>query len=97
MPYDVSARGGFLKRRRTPKQVLDEIAEKGIAFIDLHLTDVPGRLRHVTIPAEMGEIAEETTAIRIIMVSPGNSNLNLRTLTCRRFIQILRASRSCFR
>src|SRR3989442_6964097 len=30
----------------------------GIAFVDLHLTDVPGRLRHVTIPAEM--ISEKT-------------------------------------
>ncbi len=58
MPYDISARGGFVKRRRTPKQVLDEIAEKEIAFIDLQLTDVPGRLRHVTIPSEM--ISEKT-------------------------------------
>src|SRR2546422_1072147 len=30
----------------------------GIAFVDLHLTDVPGRLRHVTSPAEM--ISEKT-------------------------------------
>src|SRR2546426_280077 len=58
LPYDISARGSFLKRRRTPKQVLDEIEEKGIAFVDLHLTDVPGRLRHVTIPAEM--VSEKT-------------------------------------
>jgi len=58
LPYDISARGTFLKRRRTPKQVLDEIEGKGIAFVDLHLTDVPGRLRHVTIPSEM--ISEKT-------------------------------------
>jgi len=58
LPYDISAQGSFLKRRRTPRQVLDVIEEMGIAFVDLHLTDVPGRLRHVTIPAEM--ISEKT-------------------------------------
>src|SRR2546425_9947411 len=58
LPYDISAQGSFLKRRRTPRQVLDVIEEMGIAFVDLHLTDVPGRLRHVTIPAEM--ISERT-------------------------------------
>lgn len=58
LPYDVTARGSFVKRRRTPKQVLKEVAENGVKFVDLQLTDVPGRMRHVTIPSEM--ITEET-------------------------------------
>ena len=62
LPYDISARGSFLKRRRTPKQVLDEIEEKGVAFVDLHLTDVPGRLRHVTIPADVTVSGRELRA-----------------------------------
>jgi len=58
LPYDITAPGSFVKRRRTSKQVLEEITSKKVMFIDLQLTDVPGRMRHVTIPAEM--VSEES-------------------------------------
>ncbi|MGA2664034.1 MAG: type I glutamate--ammonia ligase [Nitrososphaerales archaeon] len=54
MPFDKSAKG-FVPRVRTPKQVVDTVASKGIRFIDLQFTDVPGRTQHVTIPNNMLE------------------------------------------
>ena len=55
MPFDKTPKG-LIPRRRTPKQVLDAIASKGILFIDLHFADVPGRIQHVTIPSGMLEL-----------------------------------------
>ena len=52
MPFDKSAKG-YVPRKRTPKQVVDAVASKGIRFIDLQFTDVPGRSQHVTIPYNM--------------------------------------------
>ncbi len=54
MPFDKTAKG-VTPRTRTPKQVLDAIASKGILFIDLQFADVPGRMQHVTIPSAMLE------------------------------------------
>ena len=53
MPYIRNADGSFATRRLTVKDVLAQIAQKNIRFIDLQFADVPGRLQHVTIPAEM--------------------------------------------
>src|SRR5580658_5801406 len=55
MPFDKSAKGP-IPRKRTPKQIVDEVASKGIRFIDLQFTDVPGRSQHVTIPYNMLEV-----------------------------------------
>ena len=52
MPFDKSAKG-YVPRKRTPKQIVDVVASKGIRFIDLQFTDVPGRSQHVTIPYNM--------------------------------------------
>jgi len=57
LPYDITPRGTFVKRRRTSRQVLDEVKAKDVKFIDLQLTDVPGRMKHATIPSEM--VSEE--------------------------------------
>lgn len=54
MPFDKSPKG-LIPRKRTPKQIVDEVASKGIRFIDLQFTDVPGRSQHVTIPYNMLE------------------------------------------
>ena len=53
MPFDVTPTGSFVRRKRSPKKVLQRIREDGVKFVDLQLTDVPGRMRHVTLPAEM--------------------------------------------
>jgi glutamine synthetase len=55
MPFDKSAKGP-IPRKRSPKQIVDEVASKGIRFIDLQFTDVPGRSQHVTIPNNMLEV-----------------------------------------
>ena len=46
---------GLVPRKRTPKQVLSEIKEKDIKFIDLQFMDVPGRTQHVSITSTMLE------------------------------------------
>ncbi len=45
--------GKFVKRTFTPSQALDLLDKDAVKFVDLQFTDVPGRLRHVTMPTEM--------------------------------------------
>ena len=54
MPFDKTPKG-LIPRKRTAKQILDEVESKEIRFIDLQFTDVPGRSQHVTIPRNMLE------------------------------------------
>jgi glutamine synthetase len=51
--YTISRDGSFAKRTFTPREALDSITSQKIKFVELQFTDVPGRLRHVTIPTEM--------------------------------------------
>ena len=53
MTFDIAPDGKFVKRTFTPKEALDRIQKGGVKFVDLQFTDVPGRLRHVTLPTEM--------------------------------------------
>ena len=53
MTYKITVDGTFVKRSYTPGQVIEMIESQGVKFVDLQFTDVPGRLRHVSIPAEM--------------------------------------------
>jgi glutamine synthetase len=46
---------GLVPRKRTPKQVLSEIKDKDVKFIDLQFMDVPGRTQHVSITSTMLE------------------------------------------
>ena len=55
MPFDKTPKG-YVPRVRTPKQIVDTVASKGIRFIDLQFTDVPGRSQHVTIPNNMLDV-----------------------------------------
>jgi glutamine synthetase len=51
MPY--YREGGKLKPRKYSKSdVLSKIQEEKVRFVDLQFTDIPGRLQHVTVPAE---------------------------------------------
>jgi glutamine synthetase len=43
--------GKFIPFRMTVQEVLQQIKEKHIEYIDLQMTDVPGKLNHVTIPS----------------------------------------------
>ena len=51
--YQITDRGAFVSRRVTAAEVLARISEEAVKFVDLQFTDVPGRLRHVTLPSEM--------------------------------------------
>jgi glutamine synthetase len=51
--YKITPEGKFVKRSFTPSEVLEMLKKHGVRFVDLQFTDVPGRLKHVSIPAEM--------------------------------------------
>ncbi|MDA4120771.1 MAG: type I glutamate--ammonia ligase [Thaumarchaeota archaeon] len=53
MTFKISTDGKFVKRSFTPPEVLELVESQGVKFVDLQFTDVPGRLHHVSIPAEM--------------------------------------------
>jgi len=53
--FKVTEQGEFVPWNFTPEEVFSSIAENHVKFIDLQFTDVPGRLRHVTLPTEMME------------------------------------------
>jgi glutamine synthetase len=56
LTFKITADGKFVKRSFTPKEALDMIHKGGVKFVDLQFTDVPGRLRHVSVPSEMMNI-----------------------------------------
>ncbi|MDA4127030.1 MAG: type I glutamate--ammonia ligase [Thaumarchaeota archaeon] len=53
LTYKITQDGKFVKRSFSAAEVLDRVEKDGIKFVDLQFTDVPGRLRHVSIPSEM--------------------------------------------
>lgn len=53
MTYRLTEKGEIVKRTLTVDEVLNRVHKEGIKFVDLQFTDVPGRLRHVSIPSEM--------------------------------------------
>ena len=55
MTYKITDEGKFVRRTFEPKEVLGLVAKDAVKFVDLQFTDVPGRLRHVSIPSEMME------------------------------------------
>lgn len=53
MTYKITEDGKFASRTFAPGEVLDMVEKERVKFVDLQFTDVPGRLRHVSIPQEM--------------------------------------------
>jgi glutamine synthetase len=53
MPFSISREGTIVRRSLSAEQALESIRKDGVRFVDLQFTDVPGRLRHVTVPSEM--------------------------------------------
>jgi len=53
LTYKITQDGKFVKRSFSPADVIDLVEKDGAKFVDLQFTDVPGRLRHVSIPSEM--------------------------------------------
>ncbi len=53
MTYQLTEKGELVKRTYTVDEVMGRLSREGIKFVDLQFTDVPGRLRHVSIPSEM--------------------------------------------
>jgi glutamine synthetase len=55
LTFKVTGDGKFVQRRFTPDEALDLLEVDKVKFVDLQFTDVPGRLKHVTMPTEMME------------------------------------------
>jgi glutamine synthetase len=55
LTFKVTGDGKFVKRSFTPDEALDLLEVDKVKFVDLQFTDVPGRLKHVTMPTEMLE------------------------------------------
>jgi glutamine synthetase len=53
LTFKINEKGEFVPRTFTPDEVLDLLSMDKVKFVDLQFTDVPGRLRHVTLPTEM--------------------------------------------
>jgi glutamine synthetase len=53
LTFKITDDGKFVKRSFNQTEVLDMVERQGVKFVDLQFTDVPGRLRHVSIPSEM--------------------------------------------
>jgi glutamine synthetase len=53
LTFKITEDGKFVKRSFTPAEALEMVERQGVKFVDLQFTDVPGRLKHVSIPAEM--------------------------------------------
>lgn len=53
MTFKVTATGDIAKRTFAREEVLGLVRKEEVKFVDLQFTDVPGRLRHVTLPSEM--------------------------------------------
>ncbi|MDG6909277.1 MAG: type I glutamate--ammonia ligase [Nitrososphaerota archaeon] len=53
MTYQLTEKGELVRKALTASEVLDRLYKEKVKFVDLQFTDVPGRLRHVSIPAEM--------------------------------------------
>ncbi|MDG6958004.1 MAG: type I glutamate--ammonia ligase [Nitrososphaerota archaeon] len=53
LTFHVAANGEFAKRTYAREEVLGLLGKEEVKFVDLQFTDVPGRLRHVTLPTEM--------------------------------------------
>jgi glutamine synthetase len=51
--YRITEEGEFVRRTLTPAEVMGTVRKEGVKSVDLQFTDVPGRLRHVTMPSEM--------------------------------------------
>nr|WP_309493326.1 type I glutamate--ammonia ligase [Candidatus Hecatella orcuttiae] len=56
MPYSKTPEGKLMPLKRTSEEVLKLLKEDGIKFIDLHFTDLLGRLQHTTIRADSLEL-----------------------------------------
>ena len=53
IPFIQKSDGSFAERKFSANEVLDQISTNKVKFVDLQFSDVPGRMQHVTIPAEM--------------------------------------------
>jgi glutamine synthetase len=53
LTYKITDDGEFVRRSFNTTEVLDLVKKQNVKFVDLQFTDVPGRLRHVSIPSEM--------------------------------------------
>ncbi|MDG7016306.1 MAG: glutamine synthetase, partial [Nitrososphaerota archaeon] len=55
MTFRVTEDGKFVRRTFSPEEAMVMLKKDGARFVELQFTDVPGRLRHVTLPTEMME------------------------------------------
>jgi len=53
MPFTRTSDGKLIPIKRTGEEVLGLFEKEKIKFVDLHFTDVPGRLQHTTVPVHV--------------------------------------------
>ncbi|MDG7007017.1 MAG: type I glutamate--ammonia ligase [Nitrososphaerota archaeon] len=53
MTFQLTEKGELVRKILGVDEVMDRISRERVKFVDLQFTDVPGRLRHVSIPSEM--------------------------------------------
>jgi len=53
IPFVRNSNGSLTERTLTPEDVLTQISEKTVRFVDLEFADIAGRLQHVTITSQM--------------------------------------------
>ena len=82
LTYKVTSDGRFVSRTFTATQVLEMIKKEAIKFIDLQFTDVPGRLRHVTLPSEMMQEEMFREGVQSLTALPSRASLRFTSPTC---------------
>ncbi|MBI4257940.1 MAG: glutamine synthetase beta-grasp domain-containing protein, partial [Thaumarchaeota archaeon] len=55
MAFKRTQDGQLVTLKRTPQEVMDLIRTEKVEFVDLQFADPPGRLQHVTVPADQVE------------------------------------------
>jgi glutamine synthetase len=53
LTFQRTEKGELVRKVLSVQDAMDRIYKEGVKFVDLQFTDVPGRLRHVSIPSEM--------------------------------------------
>jgi glutamine synthetase len=53
LTFQLTEKGELVRKVLSVEEAMDRIYKEGVKFVDLQFTDVPGRLRHVSIPSEM--------------------------------------------
>ncbi|MEE9282519.1 MAG: type I glutamate--ammonia ligase [Nitrososphaerales archaeon] len=63
MPFFIDSEGKIQTIKKTSQNILEAIEKEKLIFVDLHFTDVPGKLQHTTVPARTIDATSFETGI----------------------------------